>query len=79
MISQRRPGHTHFLCEVNMLLRIEGIVSVPCWIYLGKNILRKVWRYQRGDHNPYIAEELTTEWSKQNGTKEQSLIPRDVV
>ena len=28
-----------------------------------------------GNHNPYIVEEQTTEWSKQKGTKEQSLIP----
>jgi len=29
-------------------------------------ITRKVWRYQRGNHNPYIEEEQTTQ-TKQKG------------
>ena len=27
--------------------------------------LRRVWRYQRGNQNPYIEEEQTTLWSKE--------------
>jgi hypothetical protein len=26
--------------------------------------LRRVWRYQRGNQNPFIEEEQTTQWSK---------------
>jgi hypothetical protein len=26
--------------------------------------IRKVWRYQRGNQNPYIEEEQTTQWPK---------------
>jgi hypothetical protein len=26
--------------------------------------IRRVWRYQRGNHNPYIEEEQTTQWPK---------------
>ena len=28
--------------------------------------LRRVWRYQRGNQNPYIEEEQTTQWPKEN-------------
>ena len=31
------------------------------------SFLRKVWRYQRGDQNPYIEEEQTTQWPKEKG------------
>ena len=39
------------------------------------NILRRVWIYQRGNQNPYIEEEQTTQWQnkvqkdKQRSTK----------
>jgi hypothetical protein len=36
--------------------------------YFNKNTpdwLRRVWRYQRGNQNPYIEEEQTTQWSKE--------------
>ena len=36
--------------------------------------LRRVWRYQRGNQNPYIEEEHTTQWSKEEGTKGQTTI-----
>ena len=28
-------------------------------------VLRRVWRYQRGNQNPYIEEEQTTQWLKE--------------
>ena len=28
-------------------------------------VLRRVWRYQRGNQNPYIEEEQTTQWPKE--------------
>ena len=31
---------------------------------------RRVWRYQRGNQNPYI-EEQTTQWPKEKGQKEK--------
>ena len=31
----------------------------------GTYVIRGVLRYQRGNHNPYIEEEQTTQWSKQ--------------
>jgi hypothetical protein len=39
-----------------------------------KNILwfvRRVWRYQRGNQNPYIKEEQTTEWPKEKVQKDK--------
>jgi hypothetical protein len=35
------------------------------------NTLRRVWRYQRGNHNPYIEEEQTTQWSKEKVQKDK--------
>jgi hypothetical protein len=32
-------------------------------------IIRRVWRYQRGNQNPYIKEEQTTQWSKEKVQK----------
>jgi len=33
--------------------------------------LRIVWRYQRGNHNPYIEEEQTTQWPKEKVQKDK--------
>jgi hypothetical protein len=33
--------------------------------------LRRVWRYQRGNQNPYVEEEQTTQWPKEKSTKGQ--------
>ena len=32
---------------------------------------RRVWRYQSGHQNPYIEEEQTTQWSKENKQKDK--------
>jgi hypothetical protein len=32
---------------------------------------RRVWRYQRGNQNPYIEEEQTTQWSKETVQKDK--------
>ena len=32
---------------------------------------RRVWRYQRGNQNPYIEEEQTTQWSKEKVRKDK--------
>ena len=34
----------------------------------------RVWRYQRGNQNPYIEEEQTTQWPNEKSTKEQTTI-----
>jgi hypothetical protein len=33
--------------------------------------IRRVWRYQRGNHNPYIEEGQTTQWPKEKRTKDK--------
>ena len=33
-------------------------------------LLRRVWRYQKGNHNPYIKEQ-TTQWRKEKVQKEK--------
>ena len=32
---------------------------------------KRVWRYQRGNQNPYIEEEQTTQWPKEKGQKDK--------
>jgi hypothetical protein len=32
---------------------------------------RRVWRYQRGNQNPYIEEEQTTQWPKEKVQKDK--------
>ena len=32
---------------------------------------RRVWRYQRGNRNPYIEEEQTTQWPKEKAQKDK--------
>jgi hypothetical protein len=45
------------------------------WLFvlliLVTNTVRRVWRYQRGNQNPYIEEEQTTQWPKENEQKDK--------
>ena len=34
-------------------------------------VVRRVWRYQRGNQNPYIKEEQTTQWTKEKVQKDK--------
>jgi hypothetical protein len=44
-------------------------MSYDIYIYVWK--LRRVWRYQRGNQNPYIEEEETTQWPKEKVQKDK--------
>ena len=33
--------------------------------------LRRIWRYQRGNQNPYIEEKQTTQWPKEKVQKDE--------
>ena len=41
-----------------------SIIVLPVNGKLRPSFVRKVWRYQRGNQNPYIEEEQTTQWPK---------------
>jgi hypothetical protein len=41
------------------------------WLTTGPVIVRRVWRYQRGNQNPYIEEEQTTQWPKEKVQKDK--------
>ena len=41
------------------------------WWLLTSLMARRVWRYQRGNHNPYIEKEQTTQWSKEKVRKDK--------
>ena len=36
-----------------------------------KNVIRRVWTYQRGNQNPYIEEELKTQWPSEKAQKDK--------
>ena len=36
-----------------------------------KYLVRRVWRYQRGNQNPYIEEEQKTQWPKEKVQKDK--------
>jgi hypothetical protein len=40
-------------------------------IVISLNYQRRVWRYQRGNQNPYIEEEQTTQWPTEKGQKDK--------
>ena len=45
------------------------------WYYnnyhVTKGAQRRVWRYQRDNHNPYIEEEQTKQWTKEKIQKDK--------
>jgi hypothetical protein len=57
-----------------LLLKWSQIVwSKRSRYFLGtiQHILRKSWRYQRDNQNPYIEEEQTTQWPKEKVQKDK--------
>jgi hypothetical protein len=46
-------------------------ISVLWWSTYSLQSLRRVWRYQRGNQNPYIEEVQTTQWSKEKVLKDK--------
>ena len=54
--------YTHPFGIFSYFVLIENLRAMERWAYLIP--LRRVWRYQRGNQNPYI-EEQTTQWRKE--------------
>ena len=54
--------YPHPLGIFSYFVLIENLRAMERWAYLVP--LRRVWRYQRGNQNPYI-EEQTTQWRKE--------------
>ena len=42
-----------------------------------KNQSDRVWRYQRGNQNPYIKDEQTTQWPKEEVEKDKQWSTKD--
>ena len=52
--------------ECNILvLYVKPVLTEPLWE------LRRVWRYQRGNQNPYNEAGETTQWPKEKGQKDK--------
>ena len=53
---------------INCLIKVCGGVQSSIFV---RRIIRRVWRYQRGNQNPYIEKEQTTQWPKENAQKDK--------
>jgi len=50
----------------------KGCSTIHADVFIVKTTVeRRVWRYQRGNQNPYIEEEQTTQWTKGKGQKDK--------
>ena len=56
---------------INCLIKVCGGVQSSVFVRGIDNIIRRVWRYQRGNQNPYIEKEQTTQWPKENVQKDK--------
>jgi len=54
------------LPRFNSLYNVLGSLEPVIKIHL---LVRRVWRYQRGNQKPYIEEEQTTQWLKEKVQK----------
>ena len=63
---KRTKGQTHKTKDrvTQTPLNIKGELR-------GSGRVRRVWRYQRGNQNPYIEEEQTTQWPKEKEQKDK--------
>jgi hypothetical protein len=55
-------------------------LCTPVWailLYQGSSA-RRVWRYQRGNQNPYIEEEHTTQWPKEKVQKDKQRFKKNI-
>ena len=57
-----------YLIIVNRLFTLKMILNTG---FLWAKIIRRVWRYQRGNQKPYIKEEQTTQWPKEKVQKDK--------
>ena len=60
------------ILEKSTNLTILGYESYT-WVYKTSitGYITRVWRYQRGNHNPYYEEEQTTQWPKEKVQKDK--------
>jgi hypothetical protein len=58
------------MCISTYRVEIELAGSKHVKMFIGQ-MVRRVWRYQRGNQNPYIEEEQTTQWPKEKVQKEK--------
>jgi hypothetical protein len=60
-------------CDVGIDQWVEILKGETIDRFSNIQYIRRVWRYQRGNHNPYIEEEQTTQWPKEIVQKDKTL------
>jgi hypothetical protein len=61
--------HTKWYCMLPTIKQIFGIAILWYWVYIIN--IRRVWRYQRCNQNPYIEEEQTIQWPNEKVQKDK--------
>ena len=67
--QQQTAANTVFITKAYQSLYFSRYF-IFIWTICDQSILTRVWRYQRGNQNPYIEEE-TTHWPKEKGQKDK--------
>jgi hypothetical protein len=75
-LDRRLLPSSKLLNQGFLLVKLKSKVTtdnyVPSTLYTFPSpFVRRVWRYQRGNQNPYIEEEHTTQWPKEKGQKDK--------
>ena len=60
-----------FISTATLLTQMSYILNVLLYCELKWSLVRRSWRYQRGNQNPYIEEEQTTQLPKEKVQKEK--------
>jgi hypothetical protein len=59
-------------CITEVWAKLLSFYTLKYFIGCMRTLLTKrVWRHQRGNQNPFIKEELTTQWPKENVQKDK--------
>jgi hypothetical protein len=62
------------ICDVFLYtVNVQLIYIIKLWLqrFLFPNCTRRTWRYQRGNQNPYIEDEQTTQWLNEKLQKDK--------
>ena len=68
-------NHSFSSCTIHFVFQVQKETGVSpaggvCILYVMIEV-RRVWRYQSGNQNPYIEEEQTTQWPKEKVQKDK--------
>jgi hypothetical protein len=72
-LSKTNPEYIVILAWMSNISSFQWLAAGQ-WVSLGISfyfIVRRVWRYERGNQSPYIEEDQTTQWPKEKVQKDK--------